>query len=145
MPFRGKRISEEDAERIVEEHCDDVLAYCRRHAPSWDEAYDATQETFLLFIRSLPSYQDQGKLLAFLLTIARGVCIDACRRQSVPCEHLRDDIPSYQDGRASDLLTALGELSPGFATSFWTTVQLSIANPFCLLIKGGILLLQGFT
>ena len=112
MPFRGNRISEEDAGRIVEEHYDDVLAYCRRHAPSWDEAYDATQETFLRFIRSLPSYQDQGKPLAFLLTIARGVCIDACRRQSASCEPLRDDIPSPQDGKASDLHMALGELPP---------------------------------
>lgn len=110
MPSIGRGISEENARRIVEEHYDDVLAYCRRHAPSWDEAQDAAQETFLRFMRYLPSYRDQGKPLAFLLTIARGVCIDACRRQNLTWVPLEDDIPSPQDERESDLRMALSAL-----------------------------------
>ena len=81
MGFAGKGLDEEGARRVVEEHYDDVLAYCRRHAPTYDDALDATQETFLRFVRSLPGYRDRGKPLAFLLTVARGVCADAYRRR----------------------------------------------------------------
>ena len=38
-------------DRLVEEHYDDVLAYCRRHAPSYDDAPDVAQEAFLRFVR----------------------------------------------------------------------------------------------
>ena len=65
-------------DRLVEEHYDDVLAYCRRHAPSYDDAPDVAQEAFLRFVRSGRSPLD-GKPLAYLFTIARNLCIDAAR------------------------------------------------------------------
>ena len=65
-------------DRLVEEHYDDVLAYCRRHAPSYDDAPDVAQEAFLRFVRSGCSPAD-GKPLAYLFTIARNLCIDAAR------------------------------------------------------------------
>lgn len=68
-----------DAQRIVERHYEDVLAYCRRHAPIRDAAEDLTQETFLRFVRSAESYDERGKPLALLLTIARNLCADASR------------------------------------------------------------------
>ena len=57
-------------DRLVEEHYDDVLAYCRRHAPFYDDAPDVAQEAFLRFVRSGRSPLD-GKPLAYLFTIAR--------------------------------------------------------------------------
>ena len=59
-------------DRLVEEHYDDVLAYCRRHAPSYDDAPDVAQEAFLRFVRSGRSPRE-GKPLAYLFTIARDV------------------------------------------------------------------------
>ncbi|MFR1639726.1 MAG: RNA polymerase sigma factor [Eggerthellaceae bacterium] len=63
-------------DRLVEEHYDDVLAYCRRHAPFYDDAPDVAQEAFLRFVRSGRSPLD-GKPLAYLFTIARNLCIIA--------------------------------------------------------------------
>lgn len=79
-------------ERLVEEHYDDVLAYCRRHAPSYDDAPDVAQEAFLRFVRSGRSPQD-GKPLAYLFTIARNLCIDAARAKRPPSSPLDVDVP----------------------------------------------------
>ena len=79
-------------DRLVEEHYDDVLAYCRRHAPSYDDAPDVAQEAFLRFVRSGCSPAD-GKPLAYLFTIARNLCIDAARAKRPPAALLDVDVP----------------------------------------------------
>lgn len=79
-------------DRLVEEHYDDVLAYCRRHAPSYDDAPDVAQEAFLRFVRSGRSPRD-GKPLAYLFTIARNLCIDAARVRRLPVGPLDVDVP----------------------------------------------------
>lgn len=74
-----------EIEHIVEVHYDDVLAYCRRHAPRGIDARDVAQETFLRFVRNAPRFADAGKPHAYLVTIARNLCIDAARvRREVP-------------------------------------------------------------
>lgn len=108
----GKGLSAEEARRVVEEHYDDVLAYCRRHTPSREDALDATQETFLRFVRSLPTYRDCGKPLAFLLAIARGVCTDVYRRQGRAWEQLDEDTPVPESHETDEVREALGALSP---------------------------------
>ena len=60
--------------RLVEAHYSDVYAYCRRHTESVDEAEDAVQEVFLRFVGASGRYRDDGRPLAYLLTIARNVC-----------------------------------------------------------------------
>ena len=79
-------------DRLVEEHYDDVLAYCRRHAPSYDDAPDVAQEAFLRFVRSGRSPRD-GKPLAYLFTIARNPCIDPARARRLPVGPLDVDVP----------------------------------------------------
>lgn len=92
---RGLKNGRQDGEafnRLVEEHYDDVLAYCRRHAPSLDDAPDVAQETFLRFVRSGRS-PVEGKPLAYLFTIARNLCIDAARVRRLPVGPLDVDVP----------------------------------------------------
>lgn len=84
-------------DRLVEEHYDDVLAYCRRHAPSYDDAPDVAQEAFLRFVRSGRSPRD-GKPLAYLFTIARNLCIDASRAKRPPAVPLDVDVPDRSPG-----------------------------------------------
>lgn len=79
-------------DRLVEEHYDDVLAYCRRHASSYDDAPDVAQETFLRFVRSGRS-PVEGKPLAYLFTIARNLCIDAARVRQLPALPLEVEVP----------------------------------------------------
>ena len=94
----GGRLRDGEAfDRLVEEHYDDVLAYCRRHAPSYDEAPDVAQEAFLRFVRSGRSPLD-GKPLAYLLTIARNLCIDASRAKRPPAVPLDVDVPDRSPG-----------------------------------------------
>ena len=57
--------------RLVEAHYSDVYAYCRRRTESVDEAEDAVQEVFLRFVGASGRYRDDGRPLAYLLTIAR--------------------------------------------------------------------------
>ena len=52
-PQRGLNAAEVRA--LIEDHYDDVLAYCRRHTESADEAQDAAQEVFLRFVRTAKS------------------------------------------------------------------------------------------
>ena len=94
----GGRLRDGEAfDRLVEEHYDDVLAYCRRHAPSYDEAPDVAQEAFLRFVRSGRS-PIEGKPLAYLLAIARNLCIDASRAKRPPAVPLDVDVPDRSPG-----------------------------------------------
>ena len=94
----GGRLRDGEAfDRLVEEHYDDVLAYCRRHAPSYDEAPDVAQEAFLRFVRSGRS-PIEGKPLAYMLTIARNLCIDASRAKRPPAVPLDVDVPDRSPG-----------------------------------------------
>lgn len=88
-PQRGLNAAEVRA--LIEDHYDDVLAYCRRHTESADEAQDAAQEVFLRFVRTAKSYRDAGKPLAYLLTIARNVCVDVARARVRATDELPTD------------------------------------------------------
>ena len=68
------------ARKIAEECYGDVLAYCRRHAPARYEAADLAQETFLRFVRA-QGYRERGKPIAYLMRVARSVCVDASRER----------------------------------------------------------------
>ncbi|MDO4289638.1 MAG: sigma-70 family RNA polymerase sigma factor [Eggerthellaceae bacterium] len=91
-----------EAARVVVEACyDDVLAYCRAHAPRGCDARDLAQETFLRFVRSgRLDGQGAGRAfdhantqavdpvdarahLPYLITTARNLCIDAGRSAHV--------------------------------------------------------------
>ena len=102
-------------DRLVEEHYDDVLAYCRRHAPFYDDAPDVAQEAFLRFVRSGRSPLD-GKPLAYLFTIARNLCIDAARARRLPVGPLDVDVP---DGSPdADPAMAIGDGEVGAPVSY---------------------------
>lgn len=88
MALRARELDRADVKLVVEAHYDGVLAYCRRHTQTLDEAQDATQEVFLRFVRTADRYHDAGKPLAYLLTIARNVCIDVDRARPRACVEL---------------------------------------------------------
>lgn len=81
----------EQARRIAEECYGDVLAYCRRHAPAGHEAADLAQETFLQFVRA-GTYRERGKPKAYLMRVARNVCIDASRSRRLETVALDFDV-----------------------------------------------------
>lgn len=124
-----------EIECIVEACYDDVLAYCRRHAPRGIDPRDVAQETFLRFVRCAPRYAEAGKPRAYLVTIARNLCIDAARTsREVPAafgERSAADAegggaPHEAEPRAADSV-ALGAASCRAAAGSEGDVELALA------------------
>ena len=84
-------LSAERAREIAEQNYAGVLAYCRRHAPKGTEPADLAQDTFLRFVRT-GSYRDRGKPIAYLMRIARSVCVDASRAHRLETVPLDFDV-----------------------------------------------------
>lgn len=59
-------------------HC--IYRYCYNKVQHRELAEDITQETFLRFFSS-KHYQNRGKALPYLYTIARNLCVDEYRRR----------------------------------------------------------------
>lgn len=69
---------------------DKLLKYCYMKTKDRDMAEDIVQETFLKFWQSR-TYEDTGKEMAFLYTIARNLCMDEFRKNTPV------DIDDYPD------------------------------------------------
>lgn len=65
----------------LEEQYDRIYRYCYFKVRHRETAEDITQETFLRFMES-ETYQDTGKALQYLYTIARHLCVDEFRRRN---------------------------------------------------------------
>ena len=63
----------------LEAQYDKIYRYCYFKLHSKEAAEDITQETFLRFWQS-EGYQEKGKSLAYLYTIARNLCINEFRK-----------------------------------------------------------------
>ena len=64
----------------MEEQYEKIYRYCYFKLGQRSIAEDITQETFLRFLES-DTYQNKGKSLHYLYTIARNLCIDEYRKQ----------------------------------------------------------------
>ena len=103
-------LNPEQARKIAEECYGEVLAYCRRHAPARHEPADLAQETFLRFVRA-GSYRERGKPIAYLMRIARSVCVDASREKRLETVALDFDLPAEERSeRGAELEEALTKL-----------------------------------
>lgn len=111
--------AEERACELARTYYGDVYAYCRRRSATPEDAQDLAQETFLRFVRAQRTrrYRDAGKPLAYLLSIARNVCIDASRKRrfdQVPFDEAAHDFsdPAAGAGASSAVSAALLRLDP---------------------------------
>ena len=75
----------------LSEQYDKIYRYCYFKLKHKEAAEDVTQETFLRYFDN-SRYEERGKSLQYLYTIARNLCIDEFRRQ--PLEQL----PEVQAG-----------------------------------------------
>ena len=98
------------AREIAEECYGEVLAYCRRHAPAGHEPADLAQETFLRFVRA-QSYAERGRPIAYLMRIARSVCVDASRKKRLETVSLDFEVAADERSeRKAELNAALASL-----------------------------------
>ncbi len=85
----------------IEEHYDRIYRYCYFKMHHAQTAEDLTQETFLRFLEC-DSYQDSGRPLAFLYTVARNLCMDELRKKK--WEPLSEELlPLCQEGLEESL------------------------------------------
>lgn len=105
-----RRLDPERARAIAEQCYPEVLAYCRRHAPAGHDAADLAQETFLRLVRA-GTYRERGKPIAYLMRIARNVCVDASRSRRLETVTLDFDVatedPEGHDPTLDDALAHL--------------------------------------
>jgi len=95
-----------------------IYAYCRRILGSEDLAEDIFQETFLSFLKSTEQEREMTNVQAFLLRIARNLCLNLNRQRKTKIFSLEDFDFGIEDNRferseiskiiisALDLLTA---------------------------------------
>ena len=79
----------------IEEQYDKIYRYCYFKLYDKQLAQDITQEAFLRFYRQGLSF-DNGKELPYLYTIAKNLCIDEFRKQTV------DSIEEFENEATSD-------------------------------------------
>lgn len=83
----------------IDEHYDKVFRFCYWKVHNKEIAEDITQETFLRYFKS--NYQEKGKELNYLYTIARNLCID---------EYSKLKIEFTIDGELSDDGSSIAEM-----------------------------------
>lgn len=86
----------------LEEQYNKIYRYCYMKLGHRQTAEDLTQETFLRFFADR-RYQDMGRELAYLYTIARNQCIDYYRKQKPLA--LPEELPGGL--KEDELLTSL--------------------------------------
>ncbi len=97
----------------IEQQYDKIYRYCYFKLHNREAAEDVTQETFLRFLAN-DTYRDTGKVLQYLYSIARNLCINEYHRPQA--EALPDEMetPFSEDELLSaiSLQAALEELDP---------------------------------
>ena len=66
---------------FIEELYPQVYTFIRHKIQDDSLAYDLTQDVFIRFIRALPIYKSEGKVLNYLYTIASRVCLSYYKTQ----------------------------------------------------------------
>lgn len=75
-----KRGDNKALESLIHECYPSVYAFVMRKMKMDDCAKDITQEVFIRFIRQIPTYRSEGKLLHYLYRIASNVCKDQYKK-----------------------------------------------------------------
>ena len=85
----------------LHEQYDKIYRYCYFKLNHRETAEDITQETFLRYFDSVHGirYEEKGKVLQYLYTIARNLCIDEFRKK--PLEQL----PEGEIGQIEQIIT----------------------------------------
>jgi RNA polymerase sigma-70 factor (ECF subfamily) len=115
MLSREHAVREAAFAEIYQRHSGRIFSYCRKIIGSTAHADDIFQETFLTFLNTAGSERMMTNLPAYLLRIARHLCLEQKRHgsQSVPLEDF--DIPvresnSLEANELSKMISAALEL-----------------------------------
>jgi RNA polymerase sigma-70 factor (ECF subfamily) len=101
---------------LTREHRSAILALCLAHTRDIHEAEDRVQDVFLRALDKLDTLRDAAKARAWLLQIARRLCIDHARRRTTHAPLSDHPARPYTpvDERVERLLAAVAQLPEDF-------------------------------
>ena len=73
--------NEEAVSQLIQQYYPPLYRYVCTKVLNQADAQDILQETFLRFMKQIPTYRVQGKLLGYLYLIASSCCIDHLRKE----------------------------------------------------------------
>lgn len=109
----------------LKDQYDKIYRYCYFKVKDVQLAEDLTQETFLKFFAQ-NTYISRGKPLAYLYTIAKNLCIDACKKREII--HLEDDVQSENELDAFETHFAVREAVSTLPKDLQEMIMLRFAN-----------------
>lgn len=107
-----KNGQQDSVEQIVDAHYDAIYRYCYFHVQQKNEAEDLTQDVFMHFIWHIDSYDNQGTPRAYLMKIAKNICINWAKKKK----------PDFIEAVEDYSVTATGIVSvEDYLPNFWYT------------------------
>jgi RNA polymerase sigma-70 factor (ECF subfamily) len=108
---------------LYDRHSPRVFAYCRRFLGNKEEAQDILQETFIRLYKSADSERDMTNVPAFILTIARNLCVNLQKKRKPEISYedymiVREDYDKDEDELLELIRTALELLSDEYREVF---------------------------
>lgn len=110
------RIAEGDKEAFIclyEQSRDAVFSYALSLLRNYDDAEDATQDTFLKIRSAAHLYKPMGKPMAWVITITRNICLMRLRELKKNTDSPIDDL-DFQADRDNPGLAAFGDVEDRF-------------------------------
>lgn len=103
MLSQSKEQSEFAFSELYQRHSQRVFAYCKRYLGNHEEAKDVFQETFIRFYKSAEQSRVMTNVPAFLLRIARNICVNNIKQRKPQQMHVTyEDYMVSQDEKRYD-------------------------------------------
>ena len=107
MLGEGKERAEEAFAEIYNRHSSRIYAYCRRFLGNKEDAQDVFQETFIRFLDSTKQERVMTNVPAFLLKIARNLCVNVKRKDKNPVSFEEYMVADGVEGDNKELLNLI--------------------------------------
>lgn len=101
LMVKRNKVGEEAFAILYERHSQRIYAYCRRFLDGVEESNDVFQETFVRFYKSASADREMTNLPAYLLRIARNLCVNAKRKNKNHAsfeEYMVEDFDDHHSG-----------------------------------------------
>lgn len=102
MLCEDKHTAERAFSELFSRHSPRIYAYCRRFIGNREEAQDIFQETFIRFHQSASNERDMTNVPAYLLRIARNLCVNFKKREKQAISYEEYMVADYESENANE-------------------------------------------
>jgi RNA polymerase sigma-70 factor (ECF subfamily) len=111
---------ENSFERVYQQYADMMYRVALSHVSHREDAEDVVHDVFIKYMEALPTFSDDEHERAWLVRATINRCHDLLRRGKIREHESLDDItdlPSEENGTATDLFRTLAELPEKYKTA----------------------------